>query len=593
MAYIARRKNKAGEVTSWQVKWRAGGSRSAPFQTERFDDEDSAKVFKRAVDEHGQAWPPGWVKGKGYIDPTAGVEERFVFSAYARASLENRTGVEDRYRAASLKELETYVFPTFGNCDVRSAEHFSKATIGAWVNLMAKTKVWRGSKHKPMSPKTLKNLHGLLSSILNEAVQEEPPLRNRNPCDLTRLPRTDDDGVDDDDDGGDDMEFLTPDEVAGIVSCLKRDEDRRFVRVAYGTGMRWGEITALSKRHAVHAGDGEFKLRVTRAWKWKKAGGHYLGKPKTKCSRRSVEVSERVWGELLDQGLAGMASADLIFHNGRGERLRYSTFYDRWVAAVKEAQDEGLIPDFKGPTFHDLRHSHVAALLSDGRHSLTYVQRRLGHESITTTSDRYGHLLPQAHAEALATIDRALGYDGPGADAEAVEEHVPVRDPGQSLYVAHVGSYVLGFWEVEHAEEIAERWAKERGGAVRVEKWTTQWWIAKVGNGLKDVRAEAPDRAWVWRLGPTVYAADGTERAAGREVHELRGGWLWSFEPGYTDEPSQSSAAWVAGEPVTEAAAWGLDRGAVQAAYASARSNALRVCGMNPVVAAQTEGQEV
>ncbi|MHA5049511.1 hypothetical protein [Streptomyces sp. SD15] len=74
---------------------------------------------------------------------------------------------------------------------------------------MAKTKVWRGSVHKEMSPKTLKNLHGLLSSILREAMQEEPPLRARNPCELVRLPRTDDDGVDDDGDD-EDMSFLLP-----------------------------------------------------------------------------------------------------------------------------------------------------------------------------------------------------------------------------------------------------------------------------------------------------------------------------------------------------------------------------------------------
>lgn len=83
---------------------------------------------------------------------------------------------------------------------------------------MAKTKVWRGSQHKPMSPKTLKNLHGLLSSILADAVQAEPPSRARNPCELTRLPRLDEDG--ENDDGGEHMEFMSPDEVEGIVSCL-------------------------------------------------------------------------------------------------------------------------------------------------------------------------------------------------------------------------------------------------------------------------------------------------------------------------------------------------------------------------------------
>lgn len=140
MAYVTKRKNNAGEVTSYQVKWRLSGSRSSPQQTERFDDETSACVSRDAVNEAGQQWPPGWVtgqqwppgwvKGKGYIDPAAGVEERFRFDHFAQDSIKNRTGIEDRYRDAILKKLETYILPTFGTCDVRSTEHFSKATVG-------------------------------------------------------------------------------------------------------------------------------------------------------------------------------------------------------------------------------------------------------------------------------------------------------------------------------------------------------------------------------------------------------------------------------------------------------------------------------
>lgn len=277
MAYITRRKNAAGEITSYQVKWRLGGSRSADQQTERFTDEASAEVFKGAVDDNGQQWPPGWVKGRGYIDPMADVEERYIFRTFAHESIKNRTGVEERYRDAIRKECDTYLLPTFGNCDVRSTEHFNKGTVSAWVNQMARTEVWRGATKKPMSPKTLKNLHGLLSPILREAVVAEPPFRDRNPCDLTRLPRVDDDGVEE---GDEDMEFLTPEEVAGIISCLKREEDKRFVRVAYGTGMRWGEITALARRHARNPDHGEFQLRVSRAWKRSPERGPYLGKPK-------------------------------------------------------------------------------------------------------------------------------------------------------------------------------------------------------------------------------------------------------------------------------------------------------------------------
>ncbi|MFK0063440.1 tyrosine-type recombinase/integrase [Streptomyces werraensis] len=599
MAYVTPRKNADGEITSYQVKWRLGGSRTAPQQTERFEateeGRESAEVFRQAVDDNGQQWPPGWVKGEGYIDPSAGVEERFVFREYARACIERKTGVEERYRQDCYRELEQYLLPTFGNCDVRSPEHFSRATVAAWVNRMAQTYVWRGSKRKLMSPKTLKNVHGLLSSILAEAVNEEPPLRERNPCRGIRLPRTDDEGALDDE-RTEDMEFMTPDEVAGLVSCFDRPEDQVLVRVAYGTGMRWGEITALAARHARNPSPGVFELRVSRAWKRRPKThpepGAYLGTPKSKASRRTVDISAGLWQELLGHGLAGMGKDALIFHNGRGERLVYSTFYDRWVAAVTEAKARGLLPDWKYPTFHDLRHSHVAALLSD-RHSLEYVKRRLGHESIKTTSDRYGHLLREAHEGALATIDRALGIEpaAPAGDA-ADEEHearTPVQDPGRSLYVAHVGGRLVGFWRPEHAEELAERWARERGGAVRVERMSADWWIRSTGgqvgsdNGLKHVREELPARAFVWFLGPAVYDADGRERTPNPGVHQPAGRWVWEFEEDHTEEPSHSTTCWRPGrEALTEARAWGLDQEAVLAAYAVAQADAVRTCGFHP-----------
>jgi integrase len=565
------------------VKWNLGGSRSAPQQTERFTDEPSAEVFRDAVNANGQMWPPGWIKGKGYVDPTYSDEARFRFDAYARESIKNRTGVEDRYRDAILKELTTYILPTFGNCDVRSPEHFSKATVGAWVNQMVKTPVWRGSTHKPMSPKTLKNLHGLLSSILKEAVQEEPPLRDRNPCDLTNLPRLDEDGVDDDDDGGEHMEFLTPEEVEGIASCCVRPEDRCLIRVKYATGMRWGEISALARRHLVTDNPAKPRVRIVRAWKRSPERGWYTGKPKSKRSRRTIRVSPGAWADLTAHGVHSLPSSALIFPGPNGGRMIYSTFYDRWMLAVREAKKRGLLPDFKNPTLHDLRHSHAAALLSAG-HSLTYVQRRLGHESITTTSDRYGHLLPEADDAAMETIDRSLG----GGPDDLGDDEPIAPMPHRSVQVIHLVERVLGFWSREHAETTAAGWAQDSGGPVRIETWSLEWWQRKVSGGTKEVRNGVPDRVWLWEVGPAVYAADGTEHAAGDGVHEPRGRWVWEFEPGFTGEPAERRAGWVMGQSVTEAAAWGLDRRAVQAAYAEARGDALRVCGLNPEVVSKS-----
>ncbi|MFH8577210.1 tyrosine-type recombinase/integrase [Streptomyces zaomyceticus] len=585
MASVVPRRNKAGEITSYQVKWRDGGRASGDWQTERFDDEDSAKVFKDAVDEAGQHWPPGWIKGQGYVAEEHADDSQYRFEDWARRSMENRTA-GPYYKRQRVRNLEMYIFPVFGNCDIRSTEHFSKATIGAWVNKMRQTKVRRGSsaKLKDMSPETLRLLHGLLSSILKEAVVAEPPLRDRNPCDLIRLPRDSGHGVGDGS-GDDQMEFMTPDEVAGLVDCLTRPLDRMLVRTAYGTGLRWGEITGLAARHVRSPQPGKYEVRVARAWKRRTPGEFYLGPPKTKAGRRTVEISAGLWQELQeDYGLGKQDRDELAFHAGNAERIKHSTFSGHWRKAVAKAKERGVIPEWKYPTFHDLRHSHVAVLLSDG-HSLTYVQRRLGHESIQTTSDRYGHLLESAHTAALATLDRVMGYTPLAVPTQGANDRG--RDGKRAVHVAHIAAQRIAFWDPGDAEAMAERWVREHGGSAHVEQMTSDAWGSSTGgdaeSALEAVRAQMPRRAWVWEVGPAVYAVDGSEVVTTSVAAELSGSWQWEFQERFTEEPARQAVEQRPGSGThTVARAWGRDEGAVRSAFAAARAEAVRVCGLNP-----------
>jgi hypothetical protein len=48
-----------------------------------------------------------------------------------------------------------------------------------------------------------------------------------------------------------------------------------------------------------------------------------------------------------------------------------------------------------------------------------YIQAQLGHASIQTTLDRYGHLMPEAHAAEARKLDRLVfgsGFVGSGAE---------------------------------------------------------------------------------------------------------------------------------------------------------------------------------
>jgi integrase len=152
---------------------------------------------------------------------------------------------------------------------------------------------------------------------------------------------------------------------------------------------------------------------VRRAWKrngkgefaLEQHGKFYLGKPKTRESRRRLTLAPAVAGTLR-RASAGRSAEDLVFGAPRGGRLDQGNWYEsRWQRAIKAAQERGLA---KTPRFHDLRHTNAAWLISAGV-PLPVIQKRLGHKSIQITVDVYGGLLFQTHEVADLAIERALG----------------------------------------------------------------------------------------------------------------------------------------------------------------------------------------
>ena len=57
-------------------------------------------------------------------------------------------------------------------------------------------------------------------------------------------------------------------------------------------------------------------------------------------------------------------------------------------------------------TFHSLRHSHAAILIEQGEHPKV-IHERLGHASIKTTLDTYGHLFDGMDEVAAERLDEA------------------------------------------------------------------------------------------------------------------------------------------------------------------------------------------
>lgn len=378
MASIERRTRRDG-TTAYRVTWRERGTK----QSETLTAYRQAVAFRGAVDDAGQRWPAGWVPGRGYRGDTPGT---VTVKAWTERAVAARTGITDGTRAKYLTLLATHVWPSIG--DVALAD-LDQEGAARWFNALAK------ADGTPLSPKSLANIHGLLSSCLNQAVAARQI--EYNPAAGMTMPRADG--------PGDEMLALTVPEFDLLLSCLPV-QHRLLVRFLARSGLRWGEATALMPRHVVPGR--EVVVEVRQAWKPTPGGGIELGPPKTRKSRRSVPIYPASLADDLLALAATKGADELLFTTSRGYVLRNGTFWTRvWSPAVDLAVERGLT---KRPRLHDLRHTHVSWLIAQGVDQYR-IQARLGHESIKTTIDRYGHWLPQDNSD----LEAALSEGGQGS----------------------------------------------------------------------------------------------------------------------------------------------------------------------------------
>ncbi|MFI9200222.1 tyrosine-type recombinase/integrase [Streptomyces sp. NPDC053048] len=407
MASIVERPKKDGSIT-YQVRWRDGGGRGGSIQTENFGDLPPAEQFRDLVNAHGQHWPHGWVRGQGFVEekPIPGDQPLLDF---AYRYVKRLTGVDKRTRDDYERELRLHLSRIAHTTAAGLVVPATVCNVVAddivdWVRLQEdglkdpeKPGEWL---YRKADPKSIRNRHGLAFCVFQAAAEADPPLRATNPCKGTNLPRVDNE-VDEE------MCFLEREEFEFIRDQIKDPDAVDMVDWLVSTGMRWGEASALQVRDLTLDGDRP-TARVVRAWKkaekGSEGGAFYLGPPKTKKARRTLRLSPSQV-EMLRRRTAGLGDRAFVFQTVMGKHWRHANFYNRkWAPAVKEAMTKGLS---KRPRLHDLRHTHVAWLIA-ARMPLPKIQTRLGHESISTTVDRYGHLLEGLDDEISDVVEAML-----------------------------------------------------------------------------------------------------------------------------------------------------------------------------------------
>jgi integrase len=301
---------------------------------------------------------------------------------------------ETRVRPSTMRSyrmiVETYLVPALG---ARPLEKLSTVDVAGYLRTV------RGDRREQLAPRTLQLHHAVLRRAISMA--ERDGLVDRNVVRLVPAPRVSRPAV----------RPLTAGQARAFLEATAGDRLGPLYAVAVGTGMRQGELLGLRWTDVDLVAE-----RIAVAGALTRIGKAYaIAQPKTPKSRRTVAIAgfvvralelqrRRQAEERLAVGPAWGAkygALGLVFTTPTGEPLHGSVVTTAFQAAIAAA---GL----PAQRFHDLRHAAASTMLAAGV-PLHSVMETLGHSSITTTANIYGHLDTEGRADVARRMEEALG----------------------------------------------------------------------------------------------------------------------------------------------------------------------------------------
>lgn len=273
----------------------------------------------------------------------------------------------DSYKA----QIKKHIRPALGAIKL---EALNTHTIQGFYNRLAEP---AASDEKPLSAKSIKNVHGILHKALQQAMANG--YIRVNPSDACVLPKV----------KKAEIKPLEPEQVKVFMKLLPEEEYKNLFTVALFTGMRQSELLGLSWDNIDFE---NCSINVVQQLQ-EKHGKYFLSTPKSN-KRRTVIVAQFVMDALQDekkkQTRNRLKYADvyynpmnLVFTDAIGKNLVHRTVVKHFKKLVMQIG----IPDAR---FHDLRHTYAVTALQAGDDIKT-VQENLGHATAAFTLDIYAH----------------------------------------------------------------------------------------------------------------------------------------------------------------------------------------------------------
>lgn len=285
--------------------------------------------------------------------------------------------------------IRTHLKPSLGAIKL---DMLNAYTVQCFYNDLVK-----GTKRqKALSPKTIKNVHGVLHKALQQAIKNG--YIRFNPADACELPRQ----------VKKEMQNLDEEKISAFLKAIRGHRFEALFTVTLFTGLREGEVCGLLW-DCVNLDKGTLTINKQLQMIRNSGGVHRLVETKNSKARTItaapyvISVLRRVKLQQLENKLrcgSGWVDSGFVFTDETGQYLKPKTVYRDFKKVVASI-------GCAGTRFHDLRHSYAVAAISSGDDIKT-VQSNLGHATAAFTLDIYGHVTEKMKQESAARMERFI-----------------------------------------------------------------------------------------------------------------------------------------------------------------------------------------
>ena len=300
-----------------------------------------------------------------YIEPNS-----IILEDWLRTWLRDYIG---NVKPATVKSYTDHV-------ELNIIPYLGKNQLGKLSAAMIQTLYNTLQREKSLSPKTIKNVHGVLHRALDQALKLG--YIRRNPLDGVTLPRIERAQV----------KAMEDDDLIRFLNAIKGNPYEYVFFVTVFTGLRQGEVLGLTwdcvnfDQHTLFINKQHGKAKGTKEYVFSSLKND---KPRMIMAADGVmdvfkkqKARQQQWAE--SAGGSWNNADNLVFTTEVGRYLSNQTVYLAFKKIVKSLGMEKV-------RFHDLRHTFAVNSLKAGDDIKT-VQENLGHHTAAFTLDVYAHV---------------------------------------------------------------------------------------------------------------------------------------------------------------------------------------------------------